>query len=89
MNRPRPLADYPPATLDTVSGIITTLLLGYQDMLPTDLYVKLDLFRGDLANAISPSPRLPAIRPRIPPPPGHWPVPVPGTITRPVGRHNR
>jgi hypothetical protein len=64
MNRPRPLRDYPPATLDTVSSIITTLLLGCQDMLPTDLYVKLDLFRGDITNAISPGPRLPAIRPR-------------------------
>lgn len=61
MDRRRPLRDYPAATLEAVSGIITTLLLGYQDLLPTDLYVKLDLFRGDLTDATRrPSPRRPA-----------------------------
>jgi hypothetical protein len=53
MNRPRPLRDYPVATLDALQSAITALLLGYQDMLPTDLSVKLDIFRYDVSQAIS------------------------------------
>ena len=51
MNRPRPLRDYPAATLDALQSAITALLLGYQDMLPTDLSVKLDIFRYDVSQA--------------------------------------
>jgi hypothetical protein len=53
MNRPRPLHDYPATTLDGLQSAITALLLGYQDMLPTDLSVKLDIFRYDVSQAIS------------------------------------
>ena len=61
MYQPRPLRDYPAATLDALHGAITALL-GYQDMLPTDLSVKLSLLRDDVAKATSPSPR-PAVAP--------------------------
>ena len=56
MHRLRPLSSYPVATLDALRAAVAALL-SYQDMLPTDLYVKLSLFRGDIAEAISPSPR--------------------------------
>jgi hypothetical protein len=57
MHRPRPLRDYPAATLDALQGAITALLLGYQDMLPTDLSVKLDIFRYDVSQAIGRGPQ--------------------------------
>lgn len=56
MYRPKPLSKYPQGTLDALRSIVVTLL-SYQDMLPTDLYVRLDLFRGDISTAIAPSPR--------------------------------
>ena len=56
MRRPKPLSNYPVATLDALRATVTALLR-YQDMLPTDLYVKLNLFRDDITEAISPSPR--------------------------------
>ena len=61
MYRQRPLSDYPPATLDALRGTVAALLR-YQDMLSTDLYVKLDLFRDDISQAI---------RPRAQPQPSH------------------
>jgi hypothetical protein len=79
MHRLRPLSDYPPGTLDALRAAVAALL-GYQDMLPTDLYVKLDLFRDDIAKALGPSPRRPSMRPRTPPPPR--PGPCPATRTR-------
>jgi hypothetical protein len=54
MSRLRPLSSYPAATLDALSSALAGVLR-YQDMLPTDLYVKLDLFRDDISKAISPS----------------------------------
>ena len=57
MHRPRPLRDYPAGTLDALQSAITALLLGYQDMLPTDLSVKLDIFRYDVSQAIGLGPR--------------------------------
>jgi hypothetical protein len=56
MHRLRPLSNYPAATLDALRAAIAALL-AYQDMLPTDLYVKLNLFRDDITEAINPSPR--------------------------------
>jgi hypothetical protein len=60
MYGPRPLSDYPAATLDILRGTVAGLLR-YQDMLPTDLYVKLHLFRDDISQAIRPraQPELP------------------------------
>jgi len=65
MHRLSPLSSYPPGTLDALRAAVAALL-SYQDMLPTDLCVKLDLFRDDITKAISPSPRPPAAHPRIP-----------------------
>ena len=65
MLRPRPLTEYPPGTLDALRGILTALL-SYQDMLPTDLYVKLDLFRDDVT---PPPTRSPAFTPHPGAPP--------------------
>jgi hypothetical protein len=56
MHWPRPLHQYPPATLVTIRSTVAALL-GHQDILPTDLYVKLGLFRDDLTTAINSSPR--------------------------------
>jgi hypothetical protein len=56
MFRPRLLRDYPPATLDAIRSSVAALLR-HQDILPTDLYVKLCLFREDLTTAINSSPR--------------------------------
>jgi hypothetical protein len=53
---PRPLRDYPPATLDAIRTTVAALLR-HQDILPADLYVKLDLFRDDLTTAINTSAR--------------------------------
>ncbi len=64
MSRPRPLHDYPPATLDAIRSSVAALLR-HQDILPTDLYVKLCLLREDLTTAINSSPRpAPAFTPR-------------------------
>jgi hypothetical protein len=65
----KPLRDYPPATLYALTGTITALL-GYEELIPADLYVKLDLLRDDMARATR------ALRNRGP----HLP-PVPGGIT--------
>ena len=68
MHQLKPLNDYPPATLHGLQGPIATLLR-YQDMLPSDLYVKLDLLHGDITAAITPSPRRTAVftpRPALP-----------------------
>lgn len=56
MSRLRPLSSYPAAALLDLNSAIAAVLR-YQDMLPTDLYTKLDLFRDDISVAISPSPR--------------------------------
>jgi hypothetical protein len=56
MHRLSPLSRYPGATLDAL-GATVAALLRYQDMLPTDLYVKLSLFRDDITEARNPSPR--------------------------------
>jgi hypothetical protein len=56
MHWPRPLRDYPPATLASIRSSVAAVL-GYQDILPTDLYVKLGLFRDDLTAAMNSSPR--------------------------------
>lgn len=63
MYRPRPLRDDPPGTLATIRAAVATLLR-HQDILPTDLYVKLSLFRDDLTTAINSSPpAIPAFTP--------------------------
>ena len=84
MPRPAPLSSYPAATLDALRSAVAALLR-YQDMLPTDLYVKLDLFRGDIATANGHGPPPPATFTPHPaakagPPPGS------GTRTRPRTR---
>ena len=56
MRQLRPLSSYPAATLDALRAAVAALLR-YQDMLPTDLYVKLSLLRDDITEAINPSPR--------------------------------
>jgi hypothetical protein len=56
MHRLRPLSNYPAATLDALRAAVAALLT-YQDMLPTDLYVKLSLLRDDITEAINPSPQ--------------------------------
>jgi hypothetical protein len=61
MNQARPLGAYPPDRLDALRAAVAALL-GYQDMLPTDLYVKLDLFKDDITKAIGSTPRPPARR---------------------------
>jgi hypothetical protein len=67
MNWPRLLHEYPPGTLNSIRSTVATLL-GYQDILPTDLYVKLNLFRDDLGAAINSSTRpSPAITPTLRP----------------------
>ena len=61
MPPPRPLTEYPPATLDSLRGTLAALL-SYRDMLPTDPHVKLSLFRADVTAAITPPPpRSPAM----------------------------
>jgi hypothetical protein len=50
------LRDYPPATLHALTGVITALL-GYEELLPADLYVKLDILRDDIARAAARPPR--------------------------------
>jgi hypothetical protein len=60
MRRLRPLSDHPPAALHGLQGAIATLLR-YQDMLPSDLHVKLDLLHDDITAAIAPSPRRTAV----------------------------
>jgi hypothetical protein len=52
----KPLRDYPPATLHSLTAVITALL-GYEELLPADLYVKLDLLRDDVARAATRPPR--------------------------------
>lgn len=56
MYRPRLLREYPPGTLDGIRGAVAALL-GHPDILPTDLYVKLNIFRDDLTAAINSSTR--------------------------------
>ena len=56
MRRLSPLSSYPAATLDALRSAVAALLR-YQDMLPTDLYVKLSLFRDDITDATNPSTR--------------------------------
>jgi hypothetical protein len=56
MRRLTALSTYPAVTLDALRAAVAALL-SYQDMLPTDLYVKLHLFRDDITEAIGPSPR--------------------------------
>jgi hypothetical protein len=63
MHRLRPLSNYPAPTLDALRAAVAALLR-YQDMLPTDLYVKLSLFRDDITGAATvpgdhPAPRWP------------------------------
>ena len=79
MHRPRPLGDYPAATLNALSGTITALLR-YQEVLPTDLYVKLDLFRDDIRQAVTPCPRRSAI---FTPHPATPDRPLPAAAPRP------
>lgn len=47
----RPLASYPPETLAELRSRVAALLR-YEDMLTTDLYVKLGLLRDDISHAI-------------------------------------
>jgi hypothetical protein len=74
MHRPSSLSAYPGATLQAVRTAVAALLK-YQDILPTDLSTKLDLFRGDINAALrhtsGPAPAF-VPRPTVPP------RPVPG-----------
>jgi hypothetical protein len=54
MPRPQPLSTYPAATLHAMRAAAAALLR-YQDILPTDLSIKLDLLHGDLSEALRPS----------------------------------
>jgi hypothetical protein len=77
----RPLSTYPAATLHAARAAIAALLR-YQDMLPTNLYVQLDLLHGDISEALQPSPRpAPAFTPHPATPPR--PLPSHGTVTLP------
>jgi hypothetical protein len=74
MPRPSSLSAYPAASLHAVRCAVAALLR-YQDMLPTDLSTKLDLFRGDVNQALRPTPG-PA--PIFVPRPAALPRPLPG-----------
>jgi hypothetical protein len=52
MSRLTPLSNYPAAALDALRAAVAAVLR-HQDMLPTDLYVKLTLFRDDITEATS------------------------------------
>ena len=54
MPRPHPLSAYPAATLHAMRAAAAALLR-YQDILPTDLSIKLGLLHGDLSDALRPS----------------------------------
>jgi hypothetical protein len=49
----RPLHTCPPETLAALRAQVAALLR-FEDLLPADLYVKLDLLRDDVAAVISP-----------------------------------
>jgi hypothetical protein len=55
MHRPSSLSAYPGATLQAVRTSVAALLK-YQDILPTDLSTKLDLFHGDINAALRRAP---------------------------------
>jgi hypothetical protein len=61
----RPLRAWPPETLAALRAQVAALLR-FSELLPADLYVKLDLLREDLSAVISPEPVLhvPAFTPR-------------------------
>ena len=52
MSWPRLSSEHPAGALDEIRSTVAALL-GYRDILPTDLYVKLHLFREDLTAAIN------------------------------------
>ena len=60
----QPLRSCPPETLAALRAQIAALLR-FSDLLPADLYVKLDLLREDISKVISPPPalRAPAFTP--------------------------
>lgn len=79
----QPLSTYPAATLHAMRAAAAALLR-YQDILPTDLSIKLGLLHGDLSEALRSSQPaasafvpLPATRPLTP------------TDNRPPERHPR
>jgi hypothetical protein len=83
MHRPSSLSAYPGATLQAVRTAVAALLK-YQDMLPTDLSTKLDLFHGDINAALRiASGPAPTFVPHSEPP-----RPVPGQ-GQPALRHPR
>jgi len=77
MPRPSPLSSYPAATLHAVRSAVAALLK-YQDILPTDLSIKLDIFHGDINDSLRP------VRDPVPifiPHPATPPSPPPGQGT--------
>ena len=69
-NEHQPLRRSAPETLAALRAQVAALLR-FEDLLPTDLYVKLDLLRDDISAAISPPPvqRGPAPYGHVPPAP--------------------
>jgi hypothetical protein len=75
-----PLSAYPDTTLHAVRTAVAALLR-YEEMLPTDLSIKLDLFHGDIGEALRPSrPPTPVFLPHPAAQPG--PLPSHGTPPR-------
>jgi len=54
MTKLGPLSAYPDNTLHAVRAAVAALLR-HEEMLPTDLSIKLELFHGDISQALRPS----------------------------------